>query len=199
MKSVKPMFLRPTPIALAIAAVLHGAVLAQPAINTTSADTPPPAGLFESSGQATIGPRPFTSFLQRLSTPVDKISIKVANNNLTADGVSGTDVTVTLLDGKGVKLTEDVEVTVGVDGGARLLLPGRKTTEDGISRGDIDRIEPGTQAMVKGGELRFKLIAPYKPESVHLKVSVKGVYDKVTVRYVPELRDMIAVGLLEGR
>ncbi len=199
MKSVKPMFLRPTPIALAIAAVLHGAVLAQPAINTTSADTPPPAGLFESSGQTTIGPRPFTSFLQRLSTPVDKISIKVANNNLTADGVSGTDVTVTLLDGKGVKLTEDVEVTVEVDGGARLLLPGRKTTEDGISRGDIDRIEPGTQAMVKGGELRFKLIAPYKPESVHLKVSVKGVYDKVTVRYVPELRDMIAVGLLEGR
>lgn len=198
MKSVKPMMLRPTPIALAVA-FLHGAVLAQPAVNTTSADTPPPAGVFETSGQAGIGPRPFTSFLQRLSTPVDKITIKVAGDNLAADGLTGTDVTVQLLDGKGIKLAEDVEVTIEVDGGARLLLPGRKTTEDGISRGDIDRIEPGTQAMVKGGELRFKLVAPYKPEAVNLKVSVKGVYDKVVVRYVPELRDMIAVGLVEGR
>ncbi len=198
MKSVKPMILRPTPVALAIA-LLHSAVLAQPAANTTSADTPPPAGLFEASGQAGIGPRPFTSFFQRLSTPVDKIMIKVAGDNLAADGLSGTDVTVQLLDGKGIRLAEDVEVTVEVDGGARLLLPGRKTTEDGINRGDIDRIEPGTQVLVKGGELRFKLVAPYKPEAVNLKVSVKGVYDKVVVRYVPELRDMIAVGLIEGR
>jgi hypothetical protein len=195
----KPMMLRPTPVTVAVIALLQGVAFAQPAANTTSADTPAPITLFETSGQQGIGPRPFTSFLQRLSTPVDKITIKVAGDNLAADGLTGTDVTVQLLDGKGAKITQDVEVTVEIDGGARLLLPGRKTTEDGTSRGDIDRIQPGTQALVKGGELQFKLVAPYKPDAVNLRVSVKGVYEKVVVRYVPELRDMIAVGLLEGR
>ncbi|RYX96493.1 MAG: hypothetical protein EOO28_07895 [Comamonadaceae bacterium] len=196
---MKTMMLRPTPITLAVVALLQGVAFAQPAANTTSADTPAPVTLFETAGQQGIGPRPFTSFLQRLSTPVDKIMIKVAGDNLAADGLSGTDVTVQLLDGKGVKVTEEVEVTVEVDGGARLLMPGRKTTEDGTSRGDIDRIQPGVQALVKGGELQFKLVAPYRPDAVNLRVSVKGVYDKVVVRYVPELRDMIAVGLIEGR
>jgi hypothetical protein len=198
--------LRPTPVALAIAflpvALLHMAALAQqPAPDSPSAPMPAPAptGLFETTGQAGIGPRPFTSFLQRLSTPVDKITLKVAGDNLQADGLSGTDVTVQLLDGKGVKLAEEVEVTIEVNGGARLLLPGRKTSEDGTGKGDIDRIQPGVQALVKGGELTFKLIAPYKPDAVTLRVSVKGVAEKVVVRYVPELRDMIAVGLVEGR
>ncbi|MBC7437786.1 MAG: hypothetical protein H7332_17155 [Bdellovibrionales bacterium] len=198
--------LRPTQVVLAIAllpvALLHVAALAQqPAADSTSAPMPAPApsSLFETGGQAGIGPRPFTSFLQRLSTPVDKIVLKVAGDNLQADGLSGTDVTLQLLDGKGVKLTEEVEVTIEVNGGARLLLPGRKTTEDGTGKGDIDRIQPGVQALVKNGELSFKLIAPYKPDAVTLRVSVKGVAEKVVVRYVPELRDIIAVGLVEGR
>jgi hypothetical protein len=191
--------MQPTPVAVAVVALLHGVAIAQPALNTTSADVPAPASLFEAGGQAGIGPRPFTSFLQRLSTPVDKIVLKVAGDNLPADGLTGTDVTVQLLDGKGVPVPDEVEITIEVDGGARLLLPGRKTTEDGTGRGDIDRIQPGTQATVKGGAYTFKLIAPYRPDAVNLRVSVRGVQEKTLVRYVPELRDMIAVGLVEGR
>ena len=55
---------------------------------------------------------------------------------------------------------------------ARILLPGRATAETGADRGDIDRIQPGVQYTIKDGVLQFKLIAPYKPESVNLKVSV---------------------------
>ncbi|MFM9879150.1 MAG: outer membrane protein [Burkholderiaceae bacterium] len=188
------------PIALAAGILLHGFVHAQPATNTTSSDLPSgTASLFESAGQEGIGPRPFSSFLERLSSPVEKIQIKVASDNLAADGVTGTEVVVRLLDRQGQEIRADVDVTLEVDGGARVLLPGSLVSQSPSDRGDIDRIQPGIQVAVKGGLLKFKLIAPYKPELVNLKVSVKGTTEKISVRYIPELRDLIAVGLLEGR
>ena len=190
--------LRRTPVALAVL-LAQGLAMAQPALNTTSADVPEARSLFETGGQQGIGPRPFTSFLERLSSPVAKIGLKVAGENLAADGVSGTDVQLQLFDKDGQRITADVDVTIEVDGGARILMPGRKTSESGADRGDIDRITPGVQQTVKSGAFQFKLIAPFKPDAVTLKVSVKGVAEKVVVRYVPDLREFVAVGLLEGR
>ena len=187
-----------TPIALAIL-LAHGMVLAQPALNTTSADVPEAKTLFETTGQQGIGPRPFASFLERLSSPVNRISLKVEGENLPADGVTATDVALNLFDRDGQLVTADVEVTIEVDGGARLLMQGRENVQGGGVLGDIDRITPGVQQVVKGGALRFKLIAPFKPDPVTLKVSVRGVAEKVVIRYVPELRDLLAVGLIEGR
>ena len=191
-------FLQQTPVALAIA-LLSGFAIAQPAANTTSADVPDAKSLFETGGQATIGTRPFNSFLERISSSVGKIKVIVAADNILADGISGTDVNVQLLDSKGQLLVGEQEVTIEVNGGARILLPGRLTSESGADRGDVDRITPGVQAKVKDGTLSFKLIAPYQPDSVILRVSVRGVVERVTVRYVPDLREMIAVGLIEGR
>ena len=190
--------LRRTPIAIAVI-LLHGFALAQPASNTTSADVPDAKTLFETGGQQGISPRPFASFLDRLSSPVSKISLKVDGENLPADGVSPTDVQLRLYDKDGQRITVDVDVTIEVDGGARVLMPGRMTSESGPDRGDIDRITPGIQQTVKNGALQFKLIAPYKPDPVTLKVSVRGVAAKVVVRYIPDLREFVAVGLIEGR
>jgi hypothetical protein len=194
----RKLLLSKHPIALAVA-MLPSLLWAQVAPNTTSADVPEAKSLFETGGQATIGPRPANSFLERLFTPVEKISINVAGDNLPADGVSGTNVELRLTDKNGQPLREEIEVTIEVSGGARILMPGRLTSESGADRGDVDRITPGVQAKVTGGVLQFKLIAPYKPEAVNLRVSVRGVSEKVTVRYVPELREMIAVGVIEGR
>jgi Invasin, domain 3 len=190
--------IKKTPVAIA-ATLLATAVWAQPADHTTSADALETTSPFAPSGQPTIGPRPFTSFLLRLSSPVEAIGVAVAADNLPADGVGSTDVVVTLKDNNGQTIKGAVDVTVEVDGGARILLPGRKTSESAADRGDIDRIAPGIQSVAADGVLRFKLIAPYKPEAVTLRVSVRGVSEQVTVRYVPELREMIAVGLIEGR
>jgi len=187
-----------TPVAIA-ATLLSTAALAQVAAQTTSADVPDADSVFETAGQAGIGPRPFTSFLQRLSSPVESIDVKVAGDNLPADGVGGTDVVVTLKDRDGRMVAGELDVTLEVDGGARILLPGRKTSESAADKGDIDRIAPGIQTLVSGGVLRFRLIAPYQPEAVKLRVSVKGVSESVNVRYLPDLRDMIAVGVIEGR
>jgi hypothetical protein len=196
-----PSALRRLPLSLIGLAALTfiNSAVAQPASNTTSADTPAAKSLFEAGGQEAIGPRPFTSFLERLSSPADKITIKVSRDNLPADGSSATDVEVRLLDRNGASLRGDVDVTIEVDAGARVLLPTRKTSESAADRGDIDRIQPGIQAVAKDGILDFKLIAPIKPDTVTLRVSVKGVVEKVTLRYVPDLRELLAVGLLEGQ
>eukprot|EP01031_Cornospumella_fuschlensis_P006848 gene6848-8515_t len=77
--------LRRTPVAIAVM-LAQGLALAQPAANTTSADVPEAKSLFETGGQQGIGPRPFTSFLERLSSPVSKIGLKVDGDNLAADG-----------------------------------------------------------------------------------------------------------------
>ena len=190
--------LRRTPVAVAVI-LMHSFALAQPAFTATSADVPEAKTLFETGGQQGIGPRPFASFLERLSSPVSKIGLKVDGENLPADGVSATDVQLRLFDNNGNAIGADVDVTIEVDGGARVLMPGRMTSESGADRSDIDRITPGVQYIVKNGALQFKLIAPFQPDPVLLKVSVKGVSERVIVRYVPDLRDFIAVGLLEGR
>ncbi len=190
--------LRRTPLAIAIV-LAHGFALAQPASNTTSADLPETKSLFETGGQQGIGPRPFSSFLDRITSPVNKIELKVSGENLPADGITAAQVQLRLLDNKGQLVAGETEVTIEVDGGARVLLPGRLTPESGADRGDIDRITPGTQQLVKNGVLSFKLIAPFKPDPVTLRVSVKGAVEKVVVRYVPDLREFIAVGLIEGR
>lgn len=195
---VKLVMARRAPVAVAALALLHGLAIAQPALNTTSADTPGGRHLFETSGQESIGPRPFTSFLQRLASPVEKISIRVAGDNLQADGLTPTDVQVQLLDREGRRVQGEIDITIEVDSGARVLLPGRGSSESGADRADINRIQPGIQYVVKDGALQFKLIAPYKPDAVTLRVSVKSVSEKVVVRYVPDLREMIAVGLLEA-
>ena len=167
---------RRAPVAAAAMALLHGIAAAQqpPAPNTTSADVPEARSLFQTGGQGALGRVRSPSFLDRLSSPVDKIAVKVAGDNLAADGISGTDVQVRLLDRDGQRVRADVDVTIEVDGGARILLPGRATSETGANRGDIDRIQPGIQYTVKDGVLQFQLIAPYKPDTVNLRISVRG-------------------------
>ena len=196
------MNLRFTPVALAIA-LLPLASWAQPAPATntaaTSADVLDAKSLFETGGQADIGPRPFNSFLARLSSPVEKIKLETARDNLPADGVSSNDILLQLLDSKGQAIKGEQLVTIEVNGGARILLPGRLTSESGADRGDIDRVTPGVQAKVVDGLLTFKLLAPYQPDAVTVRVSVQGVSERIIVRYVPDLRDLVAVGLIEGR
>ncbi len=196
------MNLRFTPIALA-ASLLSSLAWAQPApansMAATSADVPEAKNLFETGGQADIGPRPFSSFLSRLASPVEKIKLETSKDNLPADGVSTSEIRLQLLDSKSQAIKGEQLVTIEVNGGARILLPGRMTSESGADRGDIDRVTPGVQAKVVDGLLTFKLLAPYQPDAVTVRVSVQGTSESLVVRFVPDLRDMVAVGLIEGR
>ncbi len=188
---------RLSPIALA-AALVHGAVLAQPANNATSADVLDASGPFETGGQQAVGPRPFTSFLDRLSSPVSKISLQVAGNNLAADGLTGTAVQVRLLDAKGAPVIGEVDVTIEVDNGARVALDSVKPGSPPVDARGVNNVQPGTHTVVTGGQFSFQLLAPYQPGAVTVRVTVKGAVEKAVIRYVPELREMLAVGLIEA-
>jgi hypothetical protein len=179
-----------------------GAAAAQSGVTTVapnSADLPEAKSLFEVGNQGTIAPRPFASFLERIASPVEKIELSANLAPLPADGVGRRSISLRLMGKDGVLVRDAVEVTIEASGGVRVLLPGRNTDEAGPGRGDIDKMQPGTQLQVKGGEATFELIAPHQPEEITLRVSVKGAAEKVVLRYVPDLRELIAVGLLEGR
>lgn len=182
------------PLAAAMA-LIQGMAWGQGA---TSAESPFRSDA-SAAGQPGIAPRSFTSFVERLSSPVDKILVDVADNNLPADGLGTTEVRVQLQDAKGQAVKQEVQVTIEVNADARVVLPGQTHSQSAADRGDVDRIEPGTQTWVRGGELVFKLVAPTQPQNVQLRVSVRGVMQTVQVRYVPHLREMIVVGLLEAQ
>ncbi len=174
-------------------------VVAQTSPAPTSADVADAKSLFETGGQGTIAPRPFASFLERIGSPVEKIELKAKADNMPADGIGVAPVSVRLIDKNGALVTQEVEITIETTGGVRVLLPNQTTSEAGPGRADADKLQPGIQTKVKGGLLTFDVIAPFKPEDIIVRVSVKGTSEKLQLRYIPELREMIAVGLLEGR
>lgn len=190
---------RLSPLAAALTC-LSWPVLAQVAGHAPRSEAMNAGSAVAQDGQVNIGPRPFTSFLERLSSPVAGIVLRrVGADDLRADGLSATRIELELRDDKGDLLAGNHEVTIEVDGGARVRLPGTAPSLGGGVSGDIDRIQPGVQMTVRDGRAVFEILAPYRPADVNLRVSVQGRTEKQALRYQPELREMIAVGLLEAR
>ncbi len=128
---------------------------------------------------------------------VGGVSVEIERNGIPADGQTATAVLVKVFDRKGNPLAGDALLTVEVSGG-RLQLPGARTDEIGPGRQDADRNTLATQITVKNGEARFNLLAPDTPQDVRLRVTAGTAQAEGLVSFVPELRDMVAVGLVEG-
>ena len=102
-----------------------------------------------------------------------------------ADGRSTAKIVVTLTDARGVPVTARTPVTLEASRGT-------------WSAQDLDPSEPGTQVMVEGGRAELALAAPIEPgESLVIattgKLKAEGKLD-----FLPELRSLIAAGVLEG-
>ncbi|MEX8504150.1 hypothetical protein [Leptothrix ochracea] len=134
--------------------------------------------------------------LEKLS-PLGKLVIELGRNGVPADGQSAMPVTIKLLGTDGQRLDERVMVTVEHSGG-RLLLPGALSDEAGPRGLDADRVTPGVQVAVEHGELHLNLLAPSTPQDVVLRVSAGDQSVQGELRFVPDARDMIAAGLIEG-
>jgi len=128
---------------------------------------------------------------------VSRVVVEVARDGLPADGQTATPVTVRLFGADGKPLASEAFITVEASGG-RVQVPGALTDEIGPGRRDGDRIVKGTQVKVSGGSTRFNLIAPEQPQDVRLRVTAGAAQAEGTVSFVPELRDLLAVGLVEG-
>lgn len=128
---------------------------------------------------------------------VGRIVVEVERDAVPADGQSPVKVAVRVFDRKGEPLKTPVFLTIEHSGG-RVLLPGARTDELGPRRQDADRTVPGVQLRVEGGAATFTLLAPFEAQDVRLRVSAGGEEASGTISFVPELRPMVAAGLVEG-
>ena len=63
---------------------------------------------------------------------------------------------------------------------------------------DLDPQQPGVQVFVEGGEARFLLLPPAQPGKAELSATSGKVSAVAKVEFLPNLRPMLAVGLVEG-
>jgi hypothetical protein len=130
-------------------------------------------------------------------TLVKRIVVEADRNAVPADGVTPVKFVLSLLDAEDRPLNANVFVTIETSGG-RLLLPGARTDELGPRGADADRAMPGVQLRTEFGSAEFTLIAPTQAQEVRVRVTAGSVVASGSVSFVPELRPMVAAGLLEG-
>lgn len=129
---------------------------------------------------------------------IHRITVEVDRNQVPADGQSPVALTIRAYDAdnQGV-LGEDVFVNIEVSAG-RLQLPGQASDEKGLYPADLNPLEPGMRVQLKNGRARVLLLAPASAQTVDLRVHAGPVEVNGQIDFIPELRDMIATGFIEG-
>jgi hypothetical protein len=128
---------------------------------------------------------------------VDRVVVEVDRDGVPADGQSPVRVVVHLYGADGRPLVGEAYATVENSGG-RIKLPDGRTDELGPGRLDADRVTPGVQLPVRDGRAEFELLAPHDPQDVLLRVTAGGQSAEGVIGFVPEMRELIATGLIEG-
>lgn len=132
-----------------------------------------------------------------VNAPVARVVVEVDRDGVPADGQSAVHVVVQLHDADGQPLAGEAFATIEHSGG-RIKLPDGRTDEFGPGRLDADRATPGIQLPVRDGRAEFELLAPHDPQDVLLRVTAGGYSAEGVVGFVPEMRELIATGLIEG-
>ena len=151
----------------------------------------------EPASPAAISSTTFKSTDQVSNGRIGELQVTAANNYMPADGQSPTQVSIVVLDRQGVALKGELMVTVEVSGG-RIYQLGAQTDELGSGRLDADRTTSGVQILVRDGKGQFILRGPMNPQDVRVRVTAGSLTAEGVVSYVPELRNWIAAGLIEG-
>ena len=173
-----------------------------PASATASASAAGDATLYpRTPGQDAAKPRLFRSEQAGIdyaaNTLVARIVVDVDRDAVVADGQAPVKLTVRLYGSDGQTIQQTVFVTIEHSGG-RVLLPGARTDEFGPRRQDADRSTPGVQLKVENGVAEFNLLAPAEAQDVRVRITAGNEEAAGTVSFVPELRPMVAAGLVEG-
>lgn len=113
-----------------------------------------------------------------------KLKIETAKNTYAADGKTPVKVAVRLTDSNNVPVTVRTPITLETTNGVWLVK-------------DLNPKEPGTQVFIEGGHAEFQLMPPIEPGESMVRVSSGGVGSEAKIVFVPELRPMMAAGLVE--
>lgn len=114
-----------------------------------------------------------------------KLSLTPPAHALSADGRSPVRVVIEPVDASGVAVTAPTAVTLQASRGRWRLR-------------DLDPDEPGVQIFVEGGRLVAELESPAEPGDVMLQASSGAVQTQATLHFAPELRPLVAAGVVEG-
>lgn len=128
---------------------------------------------------------------------VDRIQVTVERDSLPADGQTPAKLHIELFNADGQHVVGDTAVTLQASNG-RFQLPGASSDEFGLITGDVDSVTPGFQINAKNGVADIWLLAPVEPQQVDVQVVAGGSVARGAITFVPELRDMLAVGIVEG-
>ena len=102
-----------------------------------------------------------------------------------ADGHTLVNIIVHLLDAHGVPMMARTELSLESSAGT-------------WQSPDLDPNEQGTQVFVEGGVGHFALLPPGDPGTAHLRISSGLLHSESDLVFLPDLRPMIAAGLIEG-
>ncbi|RFO98611.1 hypothetical protein DIC66_01620 [Rhodoferax lacus] len=166
---------------------------------------PDSAPLYPLANPQAVPPAQQSAVLAAASAAVDysahaeaaQVVVEVDRNGVPADGQSAVVLTLRVLGQDGRPLANRVYATVEITGG-RLLLSGASTDEAGPGARDADRATPGVQVPVVGGVAQVRLLAPATPQDVQVRATVGAQQASGLVSFVPDMRPMVAAGLIEG-
>ncbi len=116
--------------------------------------------------------------------PLAQVLIE-APQQTAADGATALPVTIRLVDALSLPVTARMQVTL------RASLGQWQTP-------DLDPKQPGTQVFIEGGQGVFELLPPAQPGKGELGATSGMISGMAPVEFVPNLRPMIAVGVIEG-
>ena len=103
-----------------------------------------------------------------------------------ADGVTPATIKVLLTDAKGAPITSRIMVTL-------------ETSRGRWQTADLDADEPGLQIAVEGGAADVVLLPPGEPGNAKIVATSGSVVADATLAFLPDLRPLIAAGVIEGR
>ena len=114
-----------------------------------------------------------------------KLVIELPAGGAIADGKTAAKVIVKLADANGVPVTVRTPVTLAASRG--------KWRND-----DLDATLPGVQQFIENGQGEFLLVPPLEPGEARIVAESGGFKAEARLDFLPELRRMIASGVLEG-
>ncbi|MDX2220916.1 MAG: hypothetical protein SF172_18010 [Burkholderiales bacterium] len=114
-----------------------------------------------------------------------KLLVDLPRGGAVADGRTPARVTVRLTDDKGVPVTVRTSISL-------------ETTNGVWKVEDLDPRDPGVQTFIEGGSATFELLPPTQPGDANIRVSSGIIETEVKLDFMPDLRDMIAAGVIEG-
>jgi uncharacterized repeat protein (TIGR01451 family) len=114
-----------------------------------------------------------------------KLIVELPKGGAVADGRTPARIVVKLTDDKGVPVTVRTPVSLETSQGVWQLE-------------DVDSREPGLQTFIEGGTATFELLPPTQPGESLIRVSSGVIETEVKLDFMPDLRDLIAAGVVEG-